>query len=323
MPNFSYLCAYSTGYMTVSISSCLTFSRPPTSAHVTSGISTLVSRSDEGLVLAMAANMSFCRTRILRICDMGSSSSSRSSRSVWSRMHCTPASSTSCARSPPVYPCASCAMPLRSTSSASCMLRVLIFRISYRPLSSGDTTSISLENLPKRRSDWSMSLGLLVAATTMTLSLMPSMSVMSWDTMRFSTSPLALSLLPAITSTSSIQMTAGAFLVASSKHLRRWFSESPALPLSTSGPLMRKKKAPHSEASALPIIVFPHPAGPCRSTPRGGEMPTRSKISGCRRGSSTSSLSREICFDRPPTSSYPTSSERAGSSVRSRGAPSV
>mmetsp|Transcript_23621 Transcript_23621/g.57338 ORF Transcript_23621/g.57338 Transcript_23621/m.57338 type:complete len:299 (-) Transcript_23621:1300-2196(-) len=179
MPNFSYLCAYSTGYMTVSISSCLTFSRPPTSAHVTSGISTLVSLREEGLVLAMAANMSFCLTRILRIWDMGSSSSSRSSRSVWSLMHCTPASSTSCARSPPVYPWASCAMPLRSTSSASCMFRVLILSISCLPLSSGDTTSISFEKRPKRRSDWSMSLGLLVAATTMTFSLMPSIRVMS------------------------------------------------------------------------------------------------------------------------------------------------
>mmetsp|Transcript_48611 Transcript_48611/g.121378 ORF Transcript_48611/g.121378 Transcript_48611/m.121378 type:complete len:368 (-) Transcript_48611:747-1850(-) len=323
MPNFSYLCAYSTGYMTVSISSCLTFSRPPTSAQVTSGISTLVSLSDEGLVLAMAANMSFCRTLIFLICDMGSSSSSRSRRSVWSRMHCTPASRTSCARSPPVYPWASWEMPLRSTSSASCMFLVLILRISCLPLSSGETTSISLLKRPKRRSDWSMSLGLLVAATTMTFSLIPSIRVMSCDTMRFSTSPLALSLLPAMTSTSSIQMTEGAFLVASSKHRRRWFSLSPALPDRTSGPLIRKKKAPHSDARALPIIVFPHPAGPCSSTPRGGEMPTRSKISGCRRGSSTSSRSCEICLERPPTSSYPTSSERAGSSERSRGAPSV
>ncbi len=40
IPNFSYLWAYSTGYMTVSISSCFTFSRPPTSAQVTSGICT-------------------------------------------------------------------------------------------------------------------------------------------------------------------------------------------------------------------------------------------------------------------------------------------
>mmetsp|Transcript_34346 Transcript_34346/g.67104 ORF Transcript_34346/g.67104 Transcript_34346/m.67104 type:complete len:213 (-) Transcript_34346:37-675(-) len=168
-----------------------------------------------------------------------------------------------------------------------------------------------------------MSLGLLVAATTMTLLLMPSMSVMSCDTMRFSTSPLALSRLPAMTSTSSIHMMEGAFLVASSKHLLRWFSLSPALPESTSGPLIRKKNAPLSDASALPIIVLPHPAGPCSSTPRGGLMPTLSKISGCRRGSSTSSLSCEICLDRPPTSSYPISSDLAGSSERSSGSPSV
>mmetsp|Transcript_61000 Transcript_61000/g.150118 ORF Transcript_61000/g.150118 Transcript_61000/m.150118 type:complete len:222 (-) Transcript_61000:1249-1914(-) len=102
IPNFSYLCAYSTGYMTVSISSCFTFSRPPTSAHVTSGISTAFSRRDEGFVLPMALRRSCWRTLILRMSRIGNSSSSRSSMSTCSRIAITPASRTSWARSPPV-----------------------------------------------------------------------------------------------------------------------------------------------------------------------------------------------------------------------------
>merc|ERR1719258_788131 len=40
-----------------------------------------------------------------------------------------------------------------------------------------------------------------------------------------------------------------------------------------SGPLMRKKKAPVSFATARAIKVFPLPGGPYRSTPRGGFTP--------------------------------------------------
>mmetsp|Transcript_30761 Transcript_30761/g.73905 ORF Transcript_30761/g.73905 Transcript_30761/m.73905 type:complete len:202 (+) Transcript_30761:1108-1713(+) len=82
IPNLAYLCAYCTGYMTVSISSCLTFSRPPTSAHVVSGTSTAFSRSDEGLVLLSASRRSSCLTRMDRITFMSSSSASRSILSI-------------------------------------------------------------------------------------------------------------------------------------------------------------------------------------------------------------------------------------------------
>ena len=178
----------------------------------------------------------------------------------------------------------------------TCMRRVLIRRMSSLPSSSGDVicgagvsragearapragrTSISLEKRPKRRSAPSMVLGLLVAAMTITLvdAVRPSMSVSSCETMRFSTSPLALSRFGAMVSTSSIQMMAGEFLIASSKQRRRWPSDSPALPLMTSGPLMRKKKAPVSEARACPMIVLPQPAGPKSRTPLGGLTPTR------------------------------------------------
>ena len=49
---------------------------------------------------------------------------------------------------------------------------------------------------------------------------------------------------------------------------------SGAKEVGTSGPLMRKKKEPLSDASAWPIIVLPHPGGPYSSTPRGGFTPT-------------------------------------------------
>mmetsp|Transcript_4977 Transcript_4977/g.10128 ORF Transcript_4977/g.10128 Transcript_4977/m.10128 type:complete len:222 (-) Transcript_4977:702-1367(-) len=101
MPNFAYLWAYWTGYMTVSISSCFTFSSPPTSAQVVSGTSTAFSRSDDGFVLDMASSMSTCRIRIARITFMSSSSASMSILSSCPRTHASPASSASCARSPP------------------------------------------------------------------------------------------------------------------------------------------------------------------------------------------------------------------------------
>mmetsp|Transcript_26041 Transcript_26041/g.62131 ORF Transcript_26041/g.62131 Transcript_26041/m.62131 type:complete len:218 (-) Transcript_26041:823-1476(-) len=216
-----------------------------------------------------------------------------------------PASRMSCDKSPPVYPCVSCPIWSRSTSSPSCMWRALILRISERPFSSGCTISISREKRPKRRSAPSMLLGLFVAATTMMFlsAVMPSMSVSICETMRFSISPLAFSRFPAITSTSSIQMMEGWFFSASSKHRRRCPSDSPDFPDITSGPLMRKKKAPLSLASAWPIMVLPHPGGPYSSTPRGGFTPTLVKSSGCLSGSSTISRSCPICLERPPMSS--------------------
>ena len=65
------------------------------------------------------------------------------------------------------------------------------------------------------------------------------------------------SLLGAMESISSMKMMAGAFFSASSKALRRLLSDSPASLDMISGPLMRKKKAPVSFATALAIKVFP------------------------------------------------------------------
>ncbi len=118
--------------------------------------------------------------------------------------------------------------------------------------------------IPKRLKAASTLFGLLVAAMTITWDLCfnPSISVSSCDTMRLSTSPCVFSLFGAMASSSSMKMIAGEFFSASSKAFRRLLSDSPASLLIISGPLIRKKKAPVSLATALAISVFPVPGGP-------------------------------------------------------------
>ncbi|CCF39115.1 cell division control protein 48 [Colletotrichum higginsianum] len=70
-----------------------------------------------------------------------------------------------------------------------------------------------------------------------------------------------------------MKIMAGEFFSASSKALRRFDSDSPAILDMISGPLIRKKKAPVSLATALAINVLPVPGGPYSSTPRGGLIP--------------------------------------------------
>ena len=65
---------------------------------------------------------------------------------------------------------------------------------------------------------------------------------------------------------------------------------SPPHPYSTSplsSPLMRKKKAPVSLATALAMRVFPVPGGPYKSIPLGGLTPMALNSCGCLNGSST------------------------------------
>ncbi len=51
------------------------------------------------------------------------------------------------------------------------------------------------------------------------------------------------------------------------------------------GPLIKKKKAPVSLATALAINVLPDPGGPYRSTPLGGLTPNVLNSWGWRKGS--------------------------------------
>ena len=75
----------------------------------------------------------------------------------------------------------------------------------------------------------------------------------------------------AMESISSIKMIAGAFFSASSNALRRLDSDSPAIFDITSGPLMRKKNAPVSLATARAMSVLPVPGGPKSNMPRVNE----------------------------------------------------
>eukprot|EP00160_Parvularia_atlantis_P008070 Unigene1729_Nuclearia_a/m.5310 Unigene1729_Nuclearia_a/g.5310 ORF Unigene1729_Nuclearia_a/g.5310 Unigene1729_Nuclearia_a/m.5310 type:complete len:430 (-) Unigene1729_Nuclearia_a:9-1298(-) len=205
------------------------------------------------------------------------------------------------------------------------MFLVWMRRISRRPVASGMPMSISRSKRPKRRRAGSIELGRLVAAMTTTLerALRPSMSVSSCDTTRRSTSPLVFSRLGAMASISSMKMMAGECFSASSNALRRFDSDSPASFDMISGPLIRKKNAPVSLATARAMSVLPVPGGPKRRMPRGGLMPIDLNSCGWRSGSSTSSRIWAICLRTPPMSSYPTSDRFCSSSSRLIGSPSV
>mmetsp|Transcript_53230 Transcript_53230/g.108607 ORF Transcript_53230/g.108607 Transcript_53230/m.108607 type:complete len:335 (+) Transcript_53230:1019-2023(+) len=323
MPNLANCSGYMTGYCTVSCSSFFVASNPPISSHVTLGTSTSVSRSAEGFEVPSAVRKWSLLTDMASSTSASMVSSSRSITSIFSRMHCSAASVHSAARSAPTKPCVSRATCSRSTSSASFMFLVWMRSTSMRPVSSGTPMSTSRSKRPKRLSAASMLFGRFVAAITITCALdfSPSISVRSCDTMRRSTSPFTLSRLGAMESISSIKIIAGAFFSASANALRRLSSDSPAIFDMISGPLMRKKNAPVSFATARAMSVFPEPGGPYMSMPLGGLMPRLLKSCGCLSGSSTNSRICASCFLTPPMSSYPMSSRRSSSS-RLIGSPS-
>jgi len=99
---------------------------------------------------------------------------------------------------------------LISTSLANFIRLVFNYKIILLPLISGAFNTISLSKRPNLRKAGSNVFGLLVAAITTVwlIGLTPSINVSNWDTTLFSTSPYYLSLLPPITSISSINITA-------------------------------------------------------------------------------------------------------------------
>ncbi|OMH82898.1 hypothetical protein AX774_g3613 [Zancudomyces culisetae] len=205
------------------------------------------------------------------------------------------------------------------------MLRVWICRISKRPAGSGIAISISRSNRPNRRSAGSIEFGRFVAAITTTFdrAFIPSINVNNCDTTRRSTSPFVLSLFGAIESISSIKIIAGLFFSASENAFRKFDSDSPAIFDMISGPLIKKKNAPVSFATARAINVFPVPGGPNIKIPLGGLIPIDLNSCGCLNGSSTNSLIFAICLRHPPILSYPTSDNACSSSSRDTGSPSV
>mmetsp|Transcript_5738 Transcript_5738/g.19569 ORF Transcript_5738/g.19569 Transcript_5738/m.19569 type:complete len:267 (-) Transcript_5738:1219-2019(-) len=266
MPNFSNFSGCSTGYWTSSLSSRFTSSRPPTSAHDTSGTSTTDSRSELGLqVLSAFAKWALVTSR-------AAGSNSRSAASLahvasWSSPSRRPAASTSSpaflsasrtqsraasvqswATSAPTKPWQSRATSSRSTSPARLMPRVFTARISRRAASSGTSRATSRSRRPKRRRAGSRSLGLPVAASTTTpdAGFRPSMSVRSCAQMRLSCSLSALSRFCAMHSISSIMITDGAAFSAAANFARSTSSASPGFFAATSPPLSTSTLQPHS-----------------------------------------------------------------------------
>mmetsp|Transcript_37393 Transcript_37393/g.86370 ORF Transcript_37393/g.86370 Transcript_37393/m.86370 type:complete len:331 (-) Transcript_37393:235-1227(-) len=293
------------------------------SSHLMFGTSTTVSRREDGFTVPIADLKCSWLTAMESRISASIVSSSRSMRSIFSRMQVNAASVQSWAKSAPTKPCVLEATSSSFTSEASFMFLQWMRRISSLPLSSGTPMSSSRSNRPKRRNAASIELGLFVAAMTTTCPrpLMPSMSVSSCETTRFSTSPLVLSRFGAMESISSMKMIAGEFFSASSKAFRRFDSASPAILDMISGPFIRKKNAPVSLATARAISVLPLPGGPYSRTPLGGFTPNVLKRVGCLNGSSIISRICPIAFLQPPMSSYPTSSNRSSSS-RFTGSPS-
>ena len=70
-----------------------------------------------------------------------------------------------------------------------------------------------------------------------------------------------------------MKMIAGLFFSASSKAFLKFPSASPAIFDIIYGPLIKKKNAPVSLATALAMRVFPDPGGPYKRTPLGGLTP--------------------------------------------------
>ena len=131
----------------------------------------------------------------------------------------------------------------------------------------------------------------------------PSISVSSWATTRFSTSPTTLARFGAMASISSRKTIAGASRVACSNTSRSRPSDSPTYFCMISGPLTWMNVAWTSVATARAISVLPVPGGPYSSTPRGGSIRIRLKSCGYFIGSSISSRTRLSSRSRPPMSS--------------------
>ena len=99
-------------------------------------------------------------------------------------------------------------------------------------------------------------------------------------------------------SSSSINIIAGEFFSASSKAFLKLLSDSPANLLMISGPLIRKKNAPVSLATARAIKVLPVPGGPYNRIPEGAKsryMKISNKSIGTIR--STKEITVLVCYD--------------------------
>ena len=125
----------------------------------------------------------------------------------------------------------------------------------------------------------------------------------------------ALSRLGTIASTSSMNTMLGAAAAAAAKSRLIFCSDSPDTPATISGAAMQKNGTPASRAMACARVVFPHPGGPCSSTPRGGSTPSHVYSSGCVSGHKISSRIARSDSSMPPRSPRRTSRGAEGANA--------
>jgi len=129
----------------------------------------------------------------------------------------------------------------------------------------------------------------------------------SCATIRLSICLCAPSRFGTIASTSSMNTMLGAAAAAAAKSCLIFCSDSPDTPATISGAAMQKNGTPASRAMACARVVFPHPGGPCSSTPRGGSTPSHVYSSGCVSGHKISSRIARSDSSMPPRSPRRTS----------------
>mmetsp|Transcript_8638 Transcript_8638/g.36155 ORF Transcript_8638/g.36155 Transcript_8638/m.36155 type:complete len:292 (+) Transcript_8638:1339-2214(+) len=244
------------------------------------------------------------------------------------------ASLASALRSAPTYPGVFLAISARSRFPLMRSLRACTASMRPRAASSGIPSMISRSNRPARRKAASMASGRLVAPITVTCfrrgtpppaysssssssssgarvvpppSFSVSMLASSCATIRLSICLCAPSRLGTIASTSSMNTMLGAAAAAAAKSCLIFCSDSPDTPATISGAAMQKNGTPASRAMACARVVFPHPGGPCSSTPRGGSTPSHVYNSGCVRGHKISSRIARRDSSMPPRSPRRTS----------------
>ncbi len=217
------------GHSIASPSSSFTEPRPPISSHLTFGFSTYTSLSADGWTSFSAVSKSWGFIFILFNVSTGILDSSKLISGNILLKDFIAASLHTASRSAPTNPCVTLDIESKFTSPVRGIPLVWISSISCRPFWSGIPISISLSNRPGRLNAGSIASGLFVAPITTTLprDSSPSMTVSSWDTTLFSTSPDTSSLLGAIESISSINMILGAFSCACLKVSRSRSSLSP------------------------------------------------------------------------------------------------
>ena len=215
------------------------------------------------------------------------------------------ASLTILASSAPEAPEAIRAILLKSTLSATLILRACTFRISSLPFRSGSSTGTRLSKRPGRNSAGSRLSGRLVAARMITplLPSNPSISVNSWFNVCSLSSfpPTCPSRFLPMASISSINTIQGAFSFACLNRSLTLDAPIPTNISTNSEPDMEKKGTLASPATALANIVFPVPGGPTKRIPFGMEAPISLYLSGsCRY--STISVRFSFASSSPATS---------------------